>query len=59
LSQRPWFLIANKIDLPGVEENLNALRKKFPKTEVVPFSAAKGEGIEELKKKLVKWLEQV
>jgi GTPase len=59
LSQRPWFLIANKIDLPGAEENLNPLRKKFPKIEVVPISAAKGEGIEELKKKLVKWLEQV
>jgi GTPase len=57
LSQRPWFIIANKMDLPGAEENLKALPKKFPKIEIVPISAAKGEGIEELKRKLAKWLE--
>lgn len=59
LSERPWFIVANKMDLPGAEENFNALRKKFPKVDVVPISAARGEGIEELKKKLVKWLESV
>jgi GTPase len=57
LSQRPWFVIANKMDLPGAEENLSGVRKKFPKIDIVPISAAKGEGIEELKKKLEKWLE--
>src|ERR1700719_4014181 len=56
LSQRPWFLIANKMDLPDAAENLNALRKKFAKIDIVPVSAAKGEGIEELKKKLALWL---
>ena len=56
LSQRPWFIVANKMDLPVAEENLDALRKKFPKIDIVPISAAKGEGIEELKTKLVKWL---
>ena len=57
LSQRPWFVIANKMDLPNAQENLNALRKKFPKIDIVPISAAKGEGIDELKKKLAEWLE--
>ncbi len=57
LSQRPWFVIANKMDLPAVEENLDALRKKFPRIDIVPVSAAEGEGIEELKKKLARWLE--
>ena len=57
LSQRPWFVIANKMDLPGAEENLNGVRKKFPKIDIVPISAAKGEGIEKLKEKLEKWLE--
>ena len=57
LSQRPWFVIANKMDLPDAEENLSGVRKKFPKIDIVPISAAKGEGIEELKKKLEKWLE--
>ncbi len=58
LSQRPWFVIANKMDLPNAQENLNALRKKFPKIDIVPISAAKGEGIEELKKKLAEWLSE-
>ena len=57
LSRRPWFVIANKIDLPGAGENLNAFRKKFPKIDIVPISAAKGEGIEELRNRLAKWLE--
>jgi GTP-binding protein len=57
LSQRPWFVIANKMDLPCAEENLSGVRKKFPKIDIVPISAAKGEGIDELKKRLAKWLE--
>ena len=56
LSERPWFIVANKMDLPPAEANVKALRKKFPKIDVVPISAAKGEGIEELKKKLMEWL---
>jgi GTP-binding protein len=57
LSDRPWSIVANKIDLPGAEENVKALRKKFPKIDIVPISAAKGDGIEDLKKKLSSWLE--
>ena len=57
LSQRSWFVIANKMDLPNAQENLNALRRKFPKIDIVPISAAKAEGIDELKKKLAEWLE--
>src|ERR1700720_3325274 len=57
LSQRPWFVIANKMDLPEAEENLEALRKKFSKIDIVPVSAAEGDGIDELKKRLAKWLE--
>src|SRR5438046_7601238 len=56
LSQRPWFVIANKMDLAGADENLNAMRKKFPKIDIVPVSAAKAEGIDELKKRLAEWL---
>ena len=59
LSARPWFIVANKMDLPNAKENLKALRIKFPKIDVVPISAGKGEGIEELKRKLAKWLEEV
>jgi GTP-binding protein len=56
LSARPWFVVANKMDLPEAKENLQVLRKRFGKIEVVPVSAAKGEGIDELKKMLVQTL---
>lgn len=58
LSKRPWFLIANKLDLPGAQDNLKALRKEFPKIDVAPVSAAKGEGIDDLKRKLEMWLDR-
>jgi GTP-binding protein len=56
LSQRPWRIIANKMDLPGAEENLEALRQRFPTVEVVPISAAKSQGLSELKERLKDWL---
>ena len=56
LSQRPWFVIANKIDLPA-RENLEALRNRFASIEIVPVSAMKGDGIDELKAVLAKWLD--
>src|SRR5437764_13566124 len=54
LSERPWFIVANKMDLPDAYENVRALRNKFPKIDIVPISAATGEGIEELKQKMAK-----
>jgi GTP-binding protein len=57
LSGRPWFIVANKMDLDGAEENLKALRKSFPKVDIISLSAAKGEGIDQLKKRFAKWLE--
>ena len=56
LSERPWRLIANKMDLPGAEENLAALQARFPSVEVVPISAAKSQGLENLKARLKSWL---
>jgi len=52
LSSRPWLIAANKMDLPGANENLETLQQKFPKTSIVPISAANGEGIDMLKKAL-------
>jgi GTP-binding protein len=57
LSQRPWFIVANKMDLPGAADKLETLRKKFPKIDTVPISAAKGEGIDKLTREVAKWLE--
>jgi GTPase len=56
LSQRPWFIVANKIDLPDAAENLDALRKRFRSIEVVPVSAREGDGMDGLKRKLEQWL---
>ncbi len=52
LSSRQWLVVANKMDLPDAERNLRVLEKRFPKTKIIPTSAAKGEGIAELKKTL-------
>jgi GTP-binding protein len=49
LSSRPWLVVANKMDLPEAERNLRALQERFPRTRIVPTSAAEGEGIAELK----------
>ena len=52
LSTRAWFVVANKMDLPGAKENLKALQERFPKLQILPTSAAKGEGIDDLKRAL-------
>ena len=56
LAQRPWRIIANKMDLPGAEENLEALQKRFAGVEVVAISAASSKGLVELKDRLKDWL---
>src|SRR6266404_538481 len=56
LSQRPWYIIANKMDLPGAEENLRGLRQRFPNVETVAVSAAQSQGIGDLKDRLRQWL---
>jgi GTP-binding protein len=52
LSSRAWFVVANKMDLPGAKENLKALQERFPNLQILPTSAAKGEGIDALKQAL-------
>jgi len=52
LSSRPWLIVANKMDLPDAERNLRVLQERFPKTKIIPTSAAQGEGIAELKETL-------
>jgi GTP-binding protein len=52
LSSRPSLVVANKMDLPDAKKNLETLQKRFPKTKIIPTSAAKGEGMDELKETL-------
>ncbi len=51
LSEKPQIIVANKIDLPGSEEGLKALKEEFePKGyKIYPISAATKKGIDELK----------
>src|SRR6266403_268707 len=52
LSSRAWFVVANKMDLPGAKQNLKALQERFAKLQILPTSAAKAEGIDALKQAL-------
>jgi GTPase len=52
LSSRPWLVVANKMDLPTANENLEMLRERFPKISIFPISAAKGQGIDALREAL-------
>jgi predicted GTPase len=44
------------MDLPESEENIPILRARFPSVTVIPISADKGEGINDLIKQLSDWL---
>jgi GTP-binding protein len=52
LGERPWLVVANKMDLPEAAENLAVFRARFPKLTVVPISAEAGTGIEALRETL-------
>ena len=58
LSERPWFVVAHKMDLAQAKETLRAFQKRFPQRVVVPISAKEGRGISELKRLLEEWLDQ-
>ncbi|KAK0094171.1 hypothetical protein PV326_011670 [Microctonus aethiopoides] len=51
LSQRPQLIIANKIDLPGAEENLNLL-KQHVDAPIIPISAKMGTNVAVLLKQI-------
>lgn len=52
LSERPWIIVANKMDLEGAKTKLKQFKTRYKKTEVFPVSADQGEGLEKLKKRL-------
>jgi GTP-binding protein len=56
LSSRPWLVVANKMDLPSANANLELLRERFSKIPIIPISAANGEGIDTLKEALAERL---
>ena len=52
LSERPWIVVANKMDLPGAEEKLNHFQERFKKIEIIPVAAITANGIDRLKETL-------
>ncbi|MEQ1851407.1 MAG: GTPase ObgE, partial [Chthoniobacteraceae bacterium] len=52
LSERPWIVVANKMDLPGAKTKLKHFKTRYKKLEVFPISAEKGEGLDALKERL-------
>ena len=56
LAERPWIVAANKMDLPGSDENLTVFRTRFPRVEIIPISAEQGTGLDGLREVLQKRL---
>jgi GTP-binding protein len=56
LGKKAQLVVANKIDLPAAQSNLKKFKSKVKK-DIIAVSALTGEGIEELKKAIVKELE--
>lgn len=52
LSERPWVVIANKMDLPGAEKNLAEFRARFSDLTVAPVSAKERSGLEDVRRLL-------
>jgi len=50
LARRPWALVANKMDLPGADENLPRFTQEFPGIPLIPLSAQRQDGLGELRK---------
>lgn len=48
----PGLVVANKMDLEGAAENLDAFRGRFPIADLIPVSCETGFGLSELRKRL-------
>ncbi len=59
LSERPWVVVANKMDLPEAAEKLEHFKGRYRKLEVFPISADTGLGIAEFKERLGKLVSEL
>ncbi len=58
LADRPWCIVANKMDMPEAEANLKLFKKKYKGVTILPICAELGEGIPELKSFLQEKVEE-
>ena len=49
LARRPWALVANKMDLPGADDNLPRLAQEFPGIPLIAISAQRKEHLDALR----------
>ncbi len=56
LGERPWLVVANKMDLPDAAERLQEFQARFPKVEVMPISASEEQGLDILRNVLHRML---
>jgi GTP-binding protein len=52
--QKPRLVVANKMDLPEAAAHLAKFKRRYPSVDVLEISCATGEGLEKLKKELLK-----
>lgn len=56
---KPRYVVANKMDEPQAEENLKIFKRKIRNTNVLPISAAFGEGMDQFKALIREAVEKV
>jgi GTPase len=49
LSERPWIVVANKMDLPEAAEKLKHFKGRYRKLKVIPVGSDEEKGVEKLK----------
>jgi GTP-binding protein len=52
LAQRPWFIVANKLDVEGARTRLKTLKQRFKKIEIIESSTIGEPGVAALKERL-------
>ena len=52
LSERPWIVVANKMDLPEADEKLEHFRGRYKKLEIFPISKSTDDGLKQLIQRL-------
>jgi GTPase len=59
LSERPWIVVANKMDLPDAAEKLKHFKTRYRKLTVIPVAAGEKKGVEKLKTTLAELIQEV
>jgi GTP-binding protein len=52
LAQRPWLIVANKLDVEGSRARLKVLKQRFKKIEIIESSTIGDPGVDALKARL-------